>query len=116
MHYYRFNIKDWDSATAQLTLEERGVYFRLINHYYDKELPLPVDLSKIIKRLGLSNYEEQVQSVLEQFFTLDGDVWRHHVCDKLISAYQANGEKNRNNGAKGGRPKKSAHAAPNGEY
>ena len=43
MHYYKFNISDWKASTSHLTPEEEGIYFRLINHYYDTESPIPLE-------------------------------------------------------------------------
>jgi uncharacterized protein YdaU (DUF1376 family) len=43
MHYYKFNIADYRSATAHLTNEEDLAYRRLLDMYYDTEVPIPND-------------------------------------------------------------------------
>jgi len=116
MHYYRFNIKDWNDATAHISLEEQAVYFRLINYYYDKERPLPDDPDFLARKLRLFGYECQLKSVLKEFFEISADGLRHPVCDDLVEKYQTNAKKNRENAARGGRPRKADIIAPSGEY
>ena len=53
MHYYPFNIADFNLHTAHLTLEEEAVYRRLIDFYYDTEQPIPVETQPVIRRLRL---------------------------------------------------------------
>lgn len=107
MHYYKFNIADWSLHTGHLSVEEEAVYFRLINHYYDTEVPIPKITQPVIRRLRLGEHAELVAIILEEFFTLIGDLWHHKRCDLEISAYHAKAETNQANGKKGGRPKGS---------
>lgn len=105
MHYYKFNISDWTLHTSHLTEIEELVYFRLINYYYDTESPIPKETQSVIRRLRLGSHSDIVQSILDEFFTLDGDEYRHKRCDELIDEYHAKAIKNKENGSKGGRPK-----------
>ena len=107
MHYYKFNIADWSLHTGHLSVEEEAVYFRLINHYYDTEVPIPKITQPVIRRLRLGSHAEVVAIILEEFFTLIGDLWHHKRCDLEISAYHAKAETNQANGKKGGRPRGS---------
>lgn len=107
MHYYKFNIADWSLHTGHLSVEEESVYFRLINHYYDTEQPIPKITQPVIRRLRLGSHIELVTIILDEFFTLIGDFWHHKRCDSEISAYKAKSETNRANGRNGGRPKGS---------
>lgn len=113
MHYYKFNISNWYLNTAHLSLEEEAVYFRLINHYYDSEQPIPVDTQSVIRRLRLGFYSDIVGIVLKEFFNLEDDGWHHKTCDELINEYHANAEKNRKNGKSGGRPSKNKNLEDN---
>ncbi len=118
MHYYKLNIADWNLGTAHLTLEEEAVYFRLVNHYYDSEKPIPTD-KHIIRRLRLLAYEEVIERVLDEFFILTDDGWVHTKCEQLLKDYRKNSKKNKLNGAKGGRPIKTkglsiTQSEPNG--
>jgi hypothetical protein len=48
-----------------------------------------------------------VDTVLRDFFHLDGDVYRHHRCDAEIERAYVRIEAARSNGLKGGRPRKN---------
>ena len=106
MHYYQFNIADFNLHTAHLTLEEDAVYRRLIDFYYDTESPIPEETKSVIRRLRLGNYSDIVDTILNEYFTLEGDGWHNYRCDIEISAYKSKAEKARQNGKKGGRPPK----------
>lgn len=107
MHYYRFNIKDWTRDTAHLSVEEEGVYRRLLDLYYDSESPIPVETQPVIRRLRLAGHEEAVSVILGEFFELGPDGYRNTRCDEEIAKYHAKAEANRENGKKGGRPEKT---------
>ena len=106
MHYYKFNIADWQSATRHLTLEEEGVYFRLINFYYDTEKPIPLETESVIRRLMLGSHVDIVRSILDEFFIETDRGYEKEKCNELIKEYKKTANKNRKNGALGGRPKK----------
>ncbi len=106
MHYYQFHIADWALHTAHLSLEEEGVYRRLLDFYYDTEQPIPEKTQSVIRRLRLGSYEETVGLILSEFFVLQGDGWHNLRADDEITAYNKRGETARENGKKGGRPKK----------
>lgn len=110
MHYYQFNIPDWALHTAHLDPLEEGVYFRLCNHYYDTESPIPEETQSVFRRLRLGSHQEVAARILEEFFELEGGFWHHKRCEKEISAYHKKAKTNRENGAKGGRPKGSGKA------
>lgn len=106
MHYYKFNIKDWSRDTAHLTVEEEGVYRRLLDQYYESEMPIPEQTQPVIRRLRLSGHESAVSLILGEFFTLCEDGYRHARCDSEIEKYHSKAQANRVNGKSGGRPKK----------
>lgn len=107
MHYYQHNIKDYSHDTAHLTLEEDAIYRRLIDYYYETESPIPKKTQRVIRRLRLGSYENLVDSILDEFFYLDGDEWRHKRIDYEIEVYRQKADVSRANGKKGGRPKGS---------
>ena len=107
MHYYKLNISDWNLATAHLSLEEEAVYFRLINFYYDTEQPIPVETQSVIRRLRLGCHSDTVGLILNEFFELREDGWHKDRCDLEIDLYHNKADKNKENGKKGGRPKKN---------
>jgi uncharacterized protein YdaU (DUF1376 family) len=107
MNYYQFHIADWALHTSHLTLEEEGVYRRLLDYYYDTESPIPTETQPVIRRLRLKGYEETVSEILAEFFVLEADGWHNLRADSEIQAYNAKAEQARQNGKRGGRPKKN---------
>jgi uncharacterized protein YdaU (DUF1376 family) len=108
MHYYQFNISTWILHTSHLSVEEECVYRRLIDFYYDTEKPIPKETKPVIRRLRLVNYETIVDQILSEFFILGDDGWHNNRADIEIASYQSKAEKARDNGKKGGRPKKES--------
>lgn len=108
MHYYQFNIGDFSLHTNHLTLEEEAVYRRLLDFYYDTELPIPIKTQPVIRRLRLGLYEPTVDVILHEFFAKESDGWHNYRADIEIADYHAKGKTARENGSKGGRPKKNS--------
>jgi len=113
MHYYKFNIGDWHLATSHLSLEEEAIYFKLINHYYDTEKPIPLETQSVIRRLRLGSVSDIVGLVLQEFFSLENDGWHHLRCDEEIAKYHHKAEVNQKVGKLGGRPKKTQSVSEN---
>ena len=107
MHYYQFHIGDYRAATAHLSNEEDLAFRRLLDMYYDTEQPIPLDTQWVSRRLRIG--KEIIETVLADMFVLGDNGWRHTRCDAEIAHYHDLAAKNRENGRKGGRPKK-----PNG--
>ena len=108
MHYYKFNISAWNLSTSHLSLIEESIYFRLINHYYDTESPIPEETQMVIRRLRFANHSDIVEQILMEFFVLTDKGWIHKRCDAEIKIYRTKSKINKSNGAKGGRPNKHA--------
>jgi uncharacterized protein YdaU (DUF1376 family) len=108
MHYYKFNINDWQASVRHLTPEQEGVYFRLINYYYDTEKPLPLDMEPVLRRLMLETHWVIVQEILAEFFIETSKGYQKEKCDGLIKEYKKMANKNKKNGVLGGRPRKNA--------
>lgn len=108
MHYYKFNIADWNLGTAHLSLVEEAIYFRLINFYYDSEQPLPLETQTVFRRLRMASESVTAQQIIDEFFTKTERGYIHSRCDELLKEYRKTAKNNRSNGAKGGRPKKGA--------
>lgn len=109
MHYYSFHIGDYRAATAHLTNEEDLAYRRLIDMYYDTELPIPTDLTWVSRRLRISI--DSVKSVLEDMFVLTDEGWENERCSMEIKAYKRMIEGGRQGAAK--RWAKGDDAPPN---
>ena len=107
MHYYKFNIKDWTRDTAHLSIIEEGVYRRLLDHYYESEKPIPSETNMVVRRLRLGGHEDALAVILSEFFEAREDGHHHTRCDDEIGKYHAKAGANRENGKRGGRPKKT---------
>jgi uncharacterized protein YdaU (DUF1376 family) len=108
MHYYKFNIADWSLGTGHLSLVEEAIYFRLINHYYDSESPIPLETQSVFRRLRMGSESVIAQQIIEEFFTKTEKGFVHDRCDTILKEYKKTAKNNRSNGAKGGRPKGGA--------
>lgn len=71
--------------------------------YYDTEKEIPLETQWVSRRLRLDI--EVILSVLSDFFTETERGWYHKRCAQDIEDYNKKAKSNRNNGAKGGRPK-----------
>ena len=106
MHYFQFNIKSYQSATAHLSNLEDLAYRRLIEHYYDTEKIIPSDLGLLSRRLRIGLPE--LESVLSEFFTETENGWENEYCDDIINEYHAYTHRQSVNGSKGGRGLKAS--------
>ncbi len=97
MNFYKHHIGDFDQATRHLSFVEDAAYSRCIRKYYAEERPLPVDIKAVQRLIGARTKEEKeaVQSVLEEFFTLESDGWHNKRCDAEIARADAQAEANR---------------------
>lgn len=84
MHYYQFNIGDYASSTQHLEPLEDLAYRRMLDLYYQKELPLPKDIKKIARLIRMRTHCECIESVLQEFFELTEDGYRNHGADKVL--------------------------------
>lgn len=91
MHYYQHHIGDFRRDTASLSDTDAMAYLKLLWMYYDTETPLPADSKLLAFKIG-SN-AESVQLILDAFFTLDGNVYRHKRCDAELEKYFSKGQK-----------------------
>jgi len=89
MHYYQFNIGDYLSHTKHLDLMEDLAYRRLLDLYYLHERPLNSGITSVARQIGMRDHENEVKSVLEEFFNLSDDGWINHRADKEIKHYHS---------------------------
>jgi uncharacterized protein YdaU (DUF1376 family) len=103
MNYYGFHIGDYRSATMHLTNNEDLAYRRALDWYYDTEKPIPMETHWVARRLRVD--QNDLETVLNDFFQRTDEGWVHGRCEQEIATYHHTVEKNRANGKKGGRPK-----------
>lgn len=114
MFYFKFHIGDYRTDTQHLTLLEHGVYMTLMATYYTSEQPLPKDERQLFRLAGARTDEEKqaVLDVVNEFFIPTETHWVHSRIDFELSEYHSKAEANRENGKKGGRPKKNSPQKP----
>ena len=109
MHYYQFNIGDYNKHTMHLSPLEDITYRRLLDMYYDTEAPIPTDIPWVSRRLRIE--AGIVKAMLIEFFEYTENGYINRRADAEIANYHGFIEKQKLNGIKGGRPKKT-HGIP----
>lgn len=106
MNYYERHLGDYTRDTAHLSLLEHGVYTILLDRYYVTEQGIPDDKKYRLARAHSKAERNAVDVVLEEFFHLEDGIWKNLRAEEEIADYQSKARANKENGAKGGRPKK----------
>ena len=107
MHYYQFNIADYRKDTQHLTPMEHYIYRELMDWYYLDESPIPKKTQSVLRRLRLgSESVNELDYVLQEFFTESDSGWIHGRIEREIYAYKQRVKTAKVNGSKGGRPPK----------
>jgi len=91
LHYYQFNIGDYASHTRHLTVIEDIAYRRLLDFYYLHEKPIKVH--DIARQIGMKEYEAEVLSILDEFFSSTPEGFVNSRADKVIADYHDKIEK-----------------------
>lgn len=110
MNYFELYPGDYLKDTGRLTMLEHGAYLRLMLEYYATEQPLPEDLGElyVISAALTAGDKTAVRKVAERFFPVADDGLRHNGrADEEIAKAQKRMAIARENGGKGGRPKKT---------
>lgn len=78
---------DYGRKTAHLSLAEHGAYALLMDHAYSNGGSLPASAVQLhrICRAFASDEQDACMSVVQQFFTLVGDEWRHVRIDEELA-------------------------------
>lgn len=94
MHYYQHHIGDFARDTANLDDHQLATYMRMLWAYYGDETPLHDDCERIA--FAVRSNEKTVRLLLQHYFTLTPEGWRHSRCDREIQEYRAKADKARN--------------------
>jgi len=89
MNFYPFHLGDYASATKGLTLLEDLAYRRLIDLYYMSEAPIPDDIDRVSRLIGMRENSEIISYILSEFFVKSEGCFRHSRCDQEIAKYHA---------------------------
>ena len=93
MHYYQFNIGDYQSHTSHLSETEDLAYRRMLDWCYLHEKPLPVDPEEISRLVRMRTHSESIAIVLEEFFVNQNEGWFSERVNKEIQHYRDKIEK-----------------------
>lgn len=88
MNYWERHIGDYARDTGHLSIMEHGVYTILLDRYYATERPIPADQAHRIARARTEEERAAVDSVLEEFFTLQDGHWINNRCEEVIEEYR----------------------------
>jgi uncharacterized protein YdaU (DUF1376 family) len=75
MHYYQFNIGDYQSHTAHLTDLEDLAYRRMLDWCYLHEKPLPIDPEEIARLVRMRTHSDCIAIVLQEYFKKAENGW-----------------------------------------
>ena len=113
MHYYQFHIGDYKSHTHHLSLMEDLAYRRLLDFYFLHEKP--IKHRDVARQIGMREHEEDVMTVLNEFFISTEDGFVSPRADKEIKQYKEFAEAGKRGAAKrwGTPPNGEANSLPN---
>lgn len=106
MNYYEHHLGDYAKDTGHLTMLEHGAYRMLLDRYYGTEQGIPADQAHRVARARTRDERTAVDAVLAEFFTLEDGIWRNSRAEQEIEKAHARISAAKENGKKGGRPKK----------
>lgn len=100
MNFYPFHIGDYISHTSHLSNEEDLAYRRMIDLYYQTEMPLPDDIDWIARKTKSDTFV--VETLLNEFFDWqpESGSWHLKRADLEIAKYHAMQEGGRKGAAK----------------
>jgi len=107
VNYYKFHIGDYHKSTLHLTAMEDLAYRRLLDLYYDRESPLPLDFDSLVRLIRMKGFETETQQILSGFFKRTKKGWIQKRVELELKSYAVKACSARENGKKGGRPKKT---------
>lgn len=108
MNYYERHLGDYARDTGHLSVLEHGIYTLLLDRYYATEQGIPADQAHRLARARTESERESVDAVLSEFFTLTDGVWINRRVEEELAKANARINAARENGKKGGNPKKKA--------
>jgi len=111
MHYYQFHIGDYKSHTHHLSIIEDLAFRRLLDFYYLHEQP--IKQRDIARQIGMREHEQEVLTVLDEFFISTEGGYINPRADKEIAKFKEFAEAGKRGAAK--RWAKEGQTLPIGE-
>jgi hypothetical protein len=115
MPYMVFNWAEHETRTARLTLEERGMFDVARSALWRVEgCKMPLEVLKVRLRVAPESQEANLLDTLMalDLLTMDGELVYDDVQVREFKAAVLKAETNRENGRKGGRPRKQSDLPP----
>jgi len=107
VNYYERHLGDYAKDTGHLSILEHGAYTLLLDRYYSTEAGIPETQAFRLARARTPEEREAVETVLAEFFELVGGFWINRRAEEEIEKAKARIDAAKENGRKGGRPKKN---------
>ena len=98
MHFYQFHIGDYKSHTHHLSPMEDLAFRRLLDHYYLHEAP--IKQRDIARQIGMRDNEQEVLTVLNEFFVSTDKGFVNPRADEEIAKYRKFSEDGKKGAAK----------------
>jgi uncharacterized protein YdaU (DUF1376 family) len=112
MHYYQFNIGDYQSHTAHLTETEDLAYRRMLDWCYLHEKALPVDPGDVARLVRMRSHSKSIAIVLQEYFERREEGWIHlRVIQEITKVGQKSEKASESAKARWSKPK-DANALP----
>lgn len=91
MHFYSFNIGDFAGSTLHLDWNQRAAFRALLDEYYLREQPLPLNARELYSRVRARTATEKkaVNFVLTEFFEQTAAGWTSARCEREIATSYA---------------------------
>ena len=95
MHWFKQHIGDHAAKAGHLSMLEEGAYRRLLDAYYVREKPLPLEVEKCCRLVRATTDEERaaVAYVLPELFQRCDEGWRDASADEVIAKYSEKSQK-----------------------
>lgn len=86
MHWYPKYTSDFIGATLDLSYLEKVSYGWMLDVYYERRAPLPLDSTRLFRLLGCESDEQKqaVKTVLNMFFVKKEDGWYNEKAEDVI--------------------------------
>lgn len=95
MHYFKFNIGDYQSHTSHLSEMEDLAYRRMLDWCYLHEKPLPTDQAEVARIIRMRSHSDSIAIVLREFFECTADGWVNPRIQQELEGYAEKSEKAR---------------------
>lgn len=89
MNYYQFHVGDYATHSRYLTLMQDLAYRRLLDLYYTTEQPIPLDVVKASRLIGMQDHMQSVSEILSDYFLKSDAGYINKRCDEEIERYKA---------------------------